>query len=59
MRTDELSRDVPVSATKYPKPSYNKLRFEVRLMACVIKKKTETYIFRSFEELLGVSANGL
>ena len=24
--------NVPVSATKYPKPSYNRLRFEVRLI---------------------------
>ena len=35
MRTNELSRNAPVSATKYPRPSYNKLQFEVRLMASV------------------------
>ncbi len=52
-----MSRDVPVSATKYPKPSYNKLRFEVRLMASVIK--TKTYMFKSLLELQAVSVDGL
>jgi hypothetical protein len=44
-RDNKMSRDVPVRATKKPKPSYNKLRFEVRPMASVIK--TRTYMFKS------------
>ncbi len=42
---------------KNPKPSYFKLRFEVRLMGSIIKAKT--YTSKSLLELQRVSVDGL
>jgi len=48
-------RDVPVSATKYIKPSYNNLGLGVRLITTTTRKMT--YILISFEALRGIRAD--
>jgi hypothetical protein len=51
--TTNRKRNVPVSATKYIKPSYNKLWSRVRHITTTTRKMT--YIFISFEALQRVS----
>jgi hypothetical protein len=48
-------RNVPVSATKYPKPPYSNLVTGSEVSSPLIEKTT--YIFTRFEELQGVRAD--
>jgi len=55
--TTHRKRNVPVSATKYIKPSYNNLWSRIRHITTITRKMT--YIFMSLEALQRVSADAI